>query len=100
MWVPGYNMDNNGPVLFHEATHLWREQPHVPCPDDMWMTGTDVSGLAVCDETWAGPYGYEGGLIQLMFDNRELDQDDFQDRMIWSDLQTHFSKIQLLILED
>lgn len=68
-------------VLVHEATHLWRDEAHVACPEgteDEW--GTDYSGKRVCDEDWTGPWGHEAA---YMWTSLQTDWGELSDLVHW-----------------
>ncbi|RME25960.1 MAG: hypothetical protein D6798_07670 [Deltaproteobacteria bacterium] len=60
---PSGNPADMAPVLIHEATHLWLQQPHVYCPFQ------EEGDNPICDETWHGPYGFAAGYASLMADH-------------------------------
>lgn len=70
-------------MLVHEATHLWLQQSHVPCPD-ISMPNLPLDGLVVCDDDWASACGYEAGVVWLMALNHDWDlEGDEWDVIYW-----------------
>jgi len=84
-------------VLVHEMTHLWLDQRHVTCPALAWPSGAE--GLAYCDDTWEGPWGYEVGTAWLMALHHDWDLEDPDDAFHWACLSYWLENDPYLILE-
>ena len=53
-------------TLVHEGAHGWQNRRHTRCPEGHTVDGINYSGEWVCDEDWAGAWGFHAASARLM----------------------------------